>query len=75
MPKPERPDFCTDDMLEYLDGLRESGVANMFGAARYLDDEYPELRGDKKIGRLSSPNAQAVLEYWMQTFDERHAAA
>ena len=29
--------------LEYLDGLRESGQINMFGAAQYLVDEFPSL--------------------------------
>ena len=28
-----RPEFVTYEMLYFLDGLRESGVTNMFGAA------------------------------------------
>jgi hypothetical protein len=29
------PEFVTDDMLEFLDRLRKSGVTNMFGAKPY----------------------------------------
>ena len=43
----------------YLDGLRESGIVNMFGARPYLMDEFPDLT--KRL-------AQAILLEWMQTF-------
>ncbi len=59
----ERPEFVTDDMLEYLDDLREFGVTNMFGARTYVEDEFPEL---------TSQEAGKVLVYWMHTFSERH---
>lgn len=39
----DRPAYLTDDHLEYLDGLRESGATNMFGARPYLMEEFPEL--------------------------------
>lgn len=62
-----RPTFCTDEYLEYLDDLRESGVTNMFGAAPYLEEDFPELKdGHTRPG--SSPAAQAILSYWMKTF-------
>ena len=61
----ERPEKMTDEHLEYLDGLRESGVTNMFGAASYLRDYYPEL---------SKQDARAILTYWMKTFGERQPA-
>jgi len=32
----ERPEIVTDEHLDYLDELRESGVTNMFGAGAYL---------------------------------------
>ena len=38
--KVERPDIVTDEHLEYLDDLRESGVTNMFGAGSYLEDNF-----------------------------------
>ena len=49
-------------MLLYLDGLRETGVTNMFGAGPYLVEEF-------SIGRAES---HAVLAWWMETFDSRH---
>lgn len=52
-----------EDMLVYLDILRESGATNMFGARPYLMDEYPDL--DKNM-------AGAILSHWMKTFSERH---
>lgn len=58
-----RPEFCTDEMLEYLDDLRESGVTNMFGARPYVEREFPEL---------SSKEAGQVVTHWMKTFTERH---
>ena len=55
----ERPDCCTDDMLEYLDDLRESGITNMFGAGSYVEEEYPQLKRRE---------AGEILSYWMETF-------
>ena len=55
----ERPAFCTDEHLVYLDDLRVSGETNMFGARPYLMDEFPEL---------TSNEAGAVLGYWMKSF-------
>lgn len=65
MDKRERPEVCSDEMLEYLDELRESGITNMFGAGSYLEDEFDLPRKD----------ASAVLLYWMSSFSERHAKA
>ena len=60
----ERPDYCTDEHLEYLDDLREAGIVNMFGARPYLMDAFG----------LSGDEAAAVLGYWMVSFGERHPA-
>lgn len=57
----QRPEGCTDEMLNFLDDLRESGITNMFGAAPYLAREYG----------ISKAEARSVLSYWMQTFSER----
>lgn len=57
-----RPDYLTDEHLEYLDDLRESGVTNMLGATPYLAEEFG----------LSTREARQVLTYWMSTFAERH---
>lgn len=59
------------EAFEYLDGLRESGATNMFGAAPYLERDL-DLRVDE---------ARSALSAWMKTFDgekspdERAAAA
>jgi hypothetical protein len=55
---------ATDEHLEFLDGLRESGVTNMFGARPYLVEEFG----------LSKADASAILSEWMRTFGERRAA-
>jgi len=49
-------------MFEYLDDLRASGETNMYGAAPYLQDEFG----------LDRREARAVLQRWMQTFEDRH---
>ena len=59
----ERPDFVTEEHLEFLDELRESGVTNMFGAGSYIEEAFPEL---------SESQARKVLIYWMSSFGERH---
>ena len=48
---------------EYLDGLRESGRCNMFGATPYLLNQFHEL--DKAL-------AKKILTDWMKTFSKRH---
>lgn len=58
----ERPKFVEDEHLEYLDDLRDSGVVNIFGAAPYLREMYPEL---------SKAESHQTLGYWMKTFGER----
>ena len=59
----ERPECLTDEMLMYLDDLRESGDTNMYGAVPFLRSEFFEL---------NKSQAGAVLGYWMETFAERH---
>ena len=58
----ERPAIVSDEHLDYLDDLRESGATNMFGARPYLIDEFD----------LTKDEAATVLAYWMKTFAERH---
>ena len=53
-----RPENVSDEHLEYLDELRESGRTNMFGAGTYLMSEFG----------LSRTRAKEVLHYWMETF-------
>lgn len=58
-----KPECLTDEHLEFLDELRESGVTNMFGATPYLVNEF----------FLTKQEARVVLLYWMATFTERHS--
>jgi hypothetical protein len=53
-----RPEWLTDEILEYFDELRESGRTNMWGASVYAEDE---------LG-LGSAQAKEALSYWMKTF-------
>jgi hypothetical protein len=62
----ERPAYVTEEHLDYLDALRESGATNMFGARPYVLREFPEL---------SPAEASGVLSYWMKSFGERQKAA
>lgn len=54
----DRPANITDEHLEYLDTLRESGVCNMFGAGEYVETEF----------HLSRRDARPIVLYWMSTF-------
>ena len=55
-----RPEIVTDEQLEYLDDLRDSGITNMLGAAPYVKDEFD----------LSDKEAREVLTYWIKSFVE-----
>ena len=59
----ERPDFVSDEHLEYLDELRASGVTNMYGATPYLEAAFDDLKRGQ---------ATKVHSYWMRTFSARH---
>ncbi len=55
-------DYDKNEVFDYLDDLRESGVTNMFGAAPYLRQAFGMTRKESR---------DYLLE-WMNTFDERH---
>lgn len=59
-----RPDACEDKHLTALDGIRESGLCNMWGGAEPLRQCYPDL---------TVRESADILIYWMDTFAERHA--
>jgi len=48
-----------DFHCEYLEALRDSGVTNMFGAGRYLEEEFGYTR----------KQAREVLLAWFETFN------
>ena len=45
-----------EEMFDYLENLRESGVTNMFGAAPYLKDAFD----------ISMLDAKQILLEWME---------
>lgn len=55
-------DTTKQEILEYLDHLRESGATNMFGAGPYVQEEFG----------LDRREAKAAVMEWMETFGERH---
>lgn len=52
------------EYFEYLDGLRASGITNMFGAAPFLAIE----------AGLDIKEARTVLRKWQKTFDPTKSA-
>ena len=57
----EKPEFVTDEHLEFLDDLRESGATNMFGARPYLQQAFG----------FNSEDSLKALRFWMDTFSKR----
>lgn len=50
-----------EEMFDYLDTLRETGVTNMFGASPYLQQAFDIDRNE----------AKSVLLEWMKTYGQR----
>ena len=50
--------------FDYLERLRQSGETNMYGAAPYLQSEFPELRDNRS-------RAGDILLAWIRTFNEK----
>ena len=48
--------------FDFLEKLRQSGETNMYGAAPYLQSEFPELRGSQK-------KTNAILIAWIKSFE------
>lgn len=64
----DKPTFITDELelegyLNFLDDLRESGKTNMWGAAAYLQREFPDL---------TEAQSRRILGHWMETVGERN---
>ena len=57
----KRPVYVTEEHLQFLDDLRESGDTNMYGARPYLEAEFPTLTGVEAAG---------ILGYWMHSFGD-----
>ena len=54
--------LATEEILNYLDALQDSGDTNMFGAGQYVESAYG----------LSRNEASNVVVHWMETWDARH---
>lgn len=52
----------TEEQLQFLDNLRDSGVTSMFGAVPYIQGVFGLTR--KEVWEL--------LVYWMDTYAARH---
>ena len=48
------------ELLEFLNILRDSGATNMFGAVPYIKDEF----------ELDSKEAKSLLMLWMANFND-----
>ena len=48
------------EVLEFLNILRDSGATNMFGAVPYIKDEF----------ELDSKEAKSLLMWWMVNFND-----
>ena len=57
-PDIERPDCVTDAHLKYLDGLRATGITNMFDGARFIERDFD----------LDTDTAKTILVYWMKSY-------
>ena len=55
----EVSEVSEDTMFTYLEGLRQSGVTNMFGAGPYLEREFG----------LDRYEAKEVLLNWMKSYE------
>lgn len=53
----KKPEYLTEEHLVYLDGLQESGTANMLGAVSFILRQFPDL---------TEQQARQVLIYWME---------
>jgi len=51
-----------EEVFNFLDALRESGVTNMFGASPYIAKEF----------EVDSEQSRKLLVEWMETFEKRH---
>ena len=53
-------DEISNEVFLYLEELRESGVTNMFGAHRYVMEDF----------EISKPLAMKLVKTWMDRYDE-----
>ena len=54
-------DNLAEEIFPYLDSLRESGITNMYGAHRYVIEEFS----------INKDMAIKLVQAWMETFKEK----
>ena len=54
----QKPPKLSQDHLDYLVTLRDSGKVNMWGAAPFLKRKFPELTQEE---------ANAILVFWIES--------
>jgi hypothetical protein len=54
--------LATEEILDYLDVLQDSGDTNMFGAGTYVEAAFGMSRNE----------ASDVVGHWMTTWEARH---
>ena len=57
-------DNLAEEVFPYLDELRESGVTNMYGAHRYIMEDFS----------MDKAMAIKLVQAWMETFKEKDDA-
>jgi len=57
-------DNLAEEVFPYLDELRESGVTNMYGAHRYIMEDFS----------MDKAMAIKLVQAWMETFKEKNDA-
>jgi hypothetical protein len=60
----ERPEFLTEEHLDFLYELRASGKCNMFESPVHLRTSFPEL---------SKSDSYKVFSWWSENFDQERA--
>ncbi len=61
---PMNETYTQEEVYQFLDNLRESGVTNMFGAGPYIQQEFPEV---------SRYESHRLLNKWMVDWNKRHS--
>lgn len=55
------------EVMIYLNDLRDSGVTNMYGAVPYILSEFEDIYSEEE---LNKQEASRILSLWMKNFNE-----
>lgn len=59
----DRPPYCTEKHLEYLNTLRSTGVVNMYSSGAWLERAFP---------KLAKWQVDGIILYYMSSHQRRH---